>query len=181
MPPFGLAKVSDMKSKFIPAFTSILMSILMSVPFTIAMPASADAGGLSKVERSKYTAMLKAINENNVVAVEQLIKDKIRLDLQEDSRAAPTFMTQAALKGNNDIILALLKAGASIESTNGDGHTPLICAVMADKLETVQLLISKKADVNATAPNGDTPLSTAKYAAKTNKKMIEVLVKAGAK
>ena len=164
-----------MKNKYIPSMTSILMSIL----FAITLPAS--AGGLSKAERSQYTAMLKAINENNAVAVEKFIKDKIRLDLQEDSRAAPTFMTQAALKGNNDIILALLKAGSDIESTNGDGYTPLLCAVLMYKLETVQLLISKKADVNATAPNGDTPLSTAKYAVKPNKAMIDALVKAGAK
>ncbi|BBB59186.1 hypothetical protein UNDKW_0913 [Undibacterium sp. KW1] len=154
---------------------------LISLSLAIAVPAHAAQGELGKAEHRQYLAMLKAINDNDAPAVEKLIKNKIRLDLQEDSRAAPTFMTQAALKGNNDIILALLKAGASIESTNGDGHTPLFCAVMADKLETVQLLISKKADVNATAPNGDTPLSTAKDAAKANKKMIEVPVRAGAK
>lgn len=158
-----------------------LALILISISLTIAIPASAGEGELSKSERRQYNAMLKAINQNNVPAVEKLIKDNIKMNLQEDSRAAPTFMTQAALAGNNDIILALLKAGASIESTNGDGHTPLFCAVRMNKLETVQLLISKKADVNATAPNGDTPLSISKDAAKPNKKMIEVLVKAGAK
>ncbi|MFZ6743006.1 ankyrin repeat domain-containing protein [Undibacterium sp. JH2W] len=158
-----------------------LVLILMTALLATATTVFAGEGDLSKSERRQYSTMLKAIDGNDTAAVEKLIKDKIKLDLQEDSRAAPTFMTQAALKGNNDIILALLKAGASIESTNGDGHTPLFCAVMSDKLETVQLLISKKADVNATAPNGDTPLSWAKDAAKPNKKMIDILVKAGAK
>ncbi|MFZ6655583.1 ankyrin repeat domain-containing protein [Undibacterium sp. TJN19] len=161
--------------------TTKLALILVSLSLTMATAVHAGEGELSKSERRQYNAMLKAIDGNDGAAVEKLIKDKIKLDLQEDSRAAPTFMTQAALKGNNDIILALLKAGASIESTNGDGHTPLFCAVMSDKLETVQLLISKKADVNATAPNGDTPLSWAKGVARPNKKMIDVLVKAGAK
>lgn len=158
-----------------------LTLLLMTVLLATATTAFAGEGELSKSERRHYNAMLKAIDGNDAAAVEKLIKDKIKPDLQEDSRAAPTFMTQAALKGNNDIILALLKAGASIESTNGDGHTSLFCAVMSDKLETVQLLISKKADVNVTAPNGDTPLSWAKSVAKPNKKMIDILVKAGAK
>lgn len=158
-----------------------LVLSLVSLSLTLAMAAYAGEGELSKSERRQYYAMLKAIDDNNTAAVEKLIKEKIKLDLQEDTRAAPTFMTEAALKGNNDIIIALLKAGASIESTNGDGHTPVFCAVMSDKLETVQLLISKKADVNASAPNGDTPLSWAKGIAKPNKKLIDTLVKAGAR
>jgi len=162
-----------MKNKFILTLISIL--------FAVAIPAGAENGSMSKAERSQYQSMLKAINDNNLAAVDKFIQAKIKLNLQEDSRAAPTFMTQAALKGNNDIILALLKAGADIESMNGDGHTPLLCAVLMDRLDTVQLLISKKADVNATAPNGDTPLSLAKEATKPNRKMIEVLMKAGAK
>ena len=41
----------------------------------------------------------------------------------------------------------LIKAGASINATEGSGRTPLISAVMNDRLELVELFLKYKADV----------------------------------
>ncbi|MCH8620102.1 ankyrin repeat domain-containing protein [Undibacterium sp. TS12] len=149
--------------------------------FLFAAATASFADVMSKAERQQYKAMLKAIDDNNMQAVEQLLKNKIRLGLQEDSRAAPTFITHAAMAGRTDIVLTLLNAGADIESMNGDGFTPLMCAVLMGKTETVRLLISKKADVNAVSYHADTPLSLAREASKPDAQIVQMLLKAGAR
>lgn len=154
---------------------------LLVALFLFAVGTASFADVMSKAERQQYKAMLQAIDDNNMPAVEQLLKNKIRLGLQEDSRAAPTFMTSAAMAGRTDIVLTLLNAGANIESMNGDGYTPLMCAVLMGKTETVRLLISKKADVNAVSYHADTPLSLAREASKPDAQIVQMLLKAGAK
>lgn len=135
--------------------------------------------GLSKQQQAQYDAMMSAIDHNDLAAVQRLIQQKLPLNLQPDTRAAPTFMTEAAAASRDQILEALLAAGGDIESSDGDGMTPLMHAVVRQHLSTVALLIKRGADVNAEAPRGDTPLSLAKEG--TNREIEQALVKAGAK
>lgn len=136
-------------------------------------------GVMSQRERTQYSSMMKAIETNNLKAVESLIKQGTSLELREDSRASPTFITQAAYLGHTQIVDSLLAAGADIESMNGDAATALICAIKGNKTETTALLIRKGADVNTLDQFRNTPLSLARSL--KNQKIVEMLVKAGAR
>jgi uncharacterized protein len=59
-------------------------------------------------------------------------------------------------------IKSLLKAGASLETTDKDGATPLIFAVLAGKESSVALLLSSGAKSKIKQLDGSTPLSLAK-------------------
>lgn len=135
--------------------------------------------GLSKQEQAQYDAMMSAIDHNDLAVVQRFIQQKLSLSLQPDTRAAPTFMTEAAGAGRDQILEALLAAGGDIESSDGDGMTPLMHAIARQHLSTVALLIKRGADVNAEAPRGDTPLALAKEG--KNREIEQALVKAGAK
>ncbi|WP_266170122.1 ankyrin repeat domain-containing protein [Dyella subtropica] len=123
--------------------------------------------------------MMQAIEKNQVSAVNQLIQQHIDLSLREDGRASPTFLTQAAMLGHNDIVEALLKAGADKGAGDGDGYTPLMTAILGKHADTAALLIKYQADVNAVSARGDTPLSMAKD--NKDAALIQLLVHAGAK
>jgi ankyrin repeat protein len=106
--------------------------------------------------------MMAAIEHGQVGEIKALINSGINLELREDTRASPTFTTQAAFLGQDDALVALLAAGANVESQNGDGYTPLMCAVLANHPSTVTLLIRRGANVNAQGFRGETPLSLVK-------------------
>ncbi|WP_266159120.1 ankyrin repeat domain-containing protein [Dyella silvatica] len=128
---------------------------------------------------ASYKSMMQAIEKNQLETVNQLLQQHINLRRHEDSRAAPTFLTQAALLGRNEIVEALLKAGADKEDVNGDGYTPLMSAILGEHRDTAALLIKNQADVNAVAYQGDTPLSMAKSG--KDAALVQLLIQAGAK
>ena len=135
--------------------------------------------GLNKQQQAQYDAMMNAIDHDDLAAVQRLIQQKVPLDLQQDTRSAPTFLSEAASAGRDRILDALLAAGAKIESCDGDGKTPLLNAVQGRHPSTVALLIKRGADVNAEAADGDTALTLAKEA--KQRAIEQLLVQAGAK
>lgn len=153
--------------------------LLAAVIFALGANLAHAEFGLNKQQQAQYDAMMSAIDHDDLAAVQRLIGQKIALDLQQDTRSAPTFLSVAAGAGRDRILDALLAAGAKIESCDGDGNTPLLNAVLAAHASTVALLIKRGADVNAEAANGDTPLSRAKAA--KNRAIEQALVQAGAK
>jgi len=64
----------------------------------------------------------------------------------------------AITKGNKVEVARLLAAGFSPDSKDSDGRTPLMFAVIDDKIELVDFLIQNGADVNVQDNNGFSPL-----------------------
>ena len=64
----------------------------------------------------------------------------------------------AITHGTEDVCRLLIEAGASIESQNAFGNTPLHAAVRAGRIEMVRLLLNHGADPNAINHRGSTPL-----------------------
>ena len=56
-----------------------------------------------------------------------------------------TFLHAAACAGNNDLVTWLLHKGADIESTDGQGWTPLLGAISSQHEETATLLLKQGA------------------------------------
>lgn len=71
-------------------------------------------------------------------------------------------LADAAYEGNLDRVQELLDAGADVDTINGRGHTPLICAVISRNVnpEVVQELLDAGADFNIPDQfrSGGTPL-----------------------
>ncbi|KAK4071693.1 uncharacterized protein Triagg1_5931 [Trichoderma aggressivum f. europaeum] len=64
-------------------------------------------------------------------------------------------------KGDAAAVKRLLEQGADIEKTNGDGLTPLWCAVQLGKRDVIQVLLDKKADVESLNTRGQNILEWA--------------------
>ncbi|KAF3056805.1 hypothetical protein CFAM422_012612 [Trichoderma lentiforme] len=64
-------------------------------------------------------------------------------------------------KGDAAAVRRLLEQGADIEKTNGEGLTPLWCAVQLGKCDVIQVLLDKKADTESLNTRGQNILEWA--------------------
>lgn len=87
-------------------------------------------------------------------------------------------LIESCLIGNIDIIEALIKDGADINSHNQEGVSPLMAAVSAGQIEVVNKLLECQANVNAKDISGNTALIYG--ALNGNSEIIEILLLSGA-
>jgi uncharacterized protein len=89
-----------------------------------------------------------------------------------------TRVPEAAMKGDRDAVRQLLKSGADVNASQGDGMTALHWAAYKDDVEMAETLLYAGAKAAATLRiNGMTPLFFASQ--NGNAKMTELLLKAG--
>jgi ankyrin repeat protein len=117
--------------------------------FVLVLMCLVSVNAYSASSQEQFDTMMSAIENNNIKVVNQLIAHKVDLNMRTDSRASPTFCTYAAYLGRLPILAALLDAGADIELTDADLHTPLLSAIMGNQPDTVDFLIVNGANVNA--------------------------------
>src|SRR5262249_44867502 len=86
-----------------------------------------------------------------------------------------TPLHQAARRGHASVAEALLDHGASIDSRDAKGQTPLRRAVNCRQIEIVRLLVRRGADPQAADRRGVPPLDVARTA-----EMKQALTDAGA-
>jgi ankyrin repeat protein len=95
------------------------------------------------------------------------------------SAAANSPVADAAMEGNRDAVMALLKQAADVNAAQGDGMTALHWAAMKDDAELAQTLLYAGANVRATTRIGAyTPLILA--ARNGSAAVMPALLKAGA-
>jgi ankyrin repeat protein len=123
--------------------------------------------------------MHAAVEKNDVAKVRTLLSLKTNPNQRKDTRASPTFLTQAARLGHVEIVSLLIASGADVNSLDGDAMTPLMHASWNGHLKVVELLLNSGALVNEEAKWGDTALAFAKQ--KKHTEVVAVLIKAGAK
>ena len=90
----------------------------------------------------------------------------------------PRNISEAAQSGSTWQIGKFLARGAKVNGRDDLGFTPLLRAVIRDKLPATEFLISKGADVNASA-SGETALGWAVY--KKDVRLVELLLDHGAR
>ena len=67
----------------------------------------------------------------------------------------------AAVFGQAEVVIALIKAGADINAKDKYGETPLHYSAEQDDIKTALVLIKEGADINTKDKNGNTPLQIA--------------------
>ena len=63
--------------------------------------------------------------------------------------------------GKYGVVECLISHGADVNTMNKDGISPLLCAVMFDKLDMVKLLVNNGADIHIKCKGGMTPYKSA--------------------
>lgn len=64
----------------------------------------------------------------------------------ENPPATPLTLHEAIRDGQTEVARALIEAGADVESTEGDGRTPLVAAVHRQQADIIRFLLEKGAD-----------------------------------
>lgn len=124
----------------------------------------------------------------NIVKFKSLLAENPKLaNAYLFDKTTPLLMI-AVGQDEKDIVELLIANGADVNAKNNDNQTSLMLAVFKENIAIVKLLIDKGADVNAKDSYGKTVLSFAKHSIKEkelfyspNKKIVELLEKAGAK
>ena len=92
---------------------------------------------------------------------------------------APKDLATAVQAGASKQALEMIRSGADVNQTQGDGSTPLLWAVNRQDYEVAQALLAKKANPNAVNLFGAMPLTEA--ARLNDDKLVKMLLDAGAK
>ena len=111
--------------------------------------------------------------------MEKIINTSVDVNTGNEKLLSPLFI--AVLNNNNEVIPALISAGANVNAQDGDGRTALMYSVYFNKdIEQTRLLIEAGADINKTNIRTRNALLFARVAYESNEEVINYLIQAGA-
>lgn len=124
------------------------------------------------------SALMKAVQKNDVAAVKSLIAQGVNVDELDANGDAPLVM--AAYKGHTEIVQLLLDAGADVAAVDPSMKaTALHAAAYAGRAQAAALLIEFGIDIDRQGPrNGYTALHDAIW--QNHIETARVLIDAGA-
>lgn len=100
------------------------------------------------------TVLMTAARTSSVESLQNLLKAGADLHAKERRRGTTALMW-AADAGQPKAVAFLLKAGAALRERSKGDYSPLLMAVRAGSLESVEILAGAGADLNDSAPSGD--------------------------
>ncbi|MSM39834.1 MAG: hypothetical protein GJT30_09485 [Geobacter sp.] len=150
--------------------TRVLLAIIISMVIVVDIAYAANY----------FDKMNEAIDKNDIRTVKVLLAKKYtNPNRRRDTRASPTFLTQAARLGRVEMVSLLLAAGAGVNVGDGDDITPLMHAAWNGHKRVVGLLLDAGADINEVNKWGETALQLAKQG--KHRDVIDILEKAESK
>src|SRR5205823_3640311 len=117
----------------------------LSAGFLVALLAACC--GTALAESDGTTPLLWAVHNNDIDAVDRLIKAGADINVKNEYGVTP--LSEAAVNGNTAIIEKLLKAGANADSPSADGMTALMIVARGTNIKAAKLLLDHGANVNA--------------------------------
>ena len=126
----------------------------------IARALIAAGANVNNVDASGQTALMLAVRADSTQAVELLLKSGAQSSVNAKDKQRQTALAYAADQYSDaeQMVLALLKAGANADEPDVDGVTPLMRAARRDSSATVEALLAAGASVHAKDKQGRTPL-----------------------
>ncbi|HEY0765781.1 MAG TPA: ankyrin repeat domain-containing protein [Pyrinomonadaceae bacterium] len=143
----------------------------------------AAGASVDVVNEKGETPLISAVQRTRPTMVKLLLAAHASVNIQDKSGNTALMYAKSSDSGPDaEVFDALLAAGASLDSTNGFGETPLILA--AAKMGNVAavrklLATAAKATINARTANGQTALSYA--ASYSDPEIVAALLAGGAK
>lgn len=120
--------------------------------------------------KSGNTALQIACAENRLGAVNLLLSKGANPNLGGvDTGYEHTPLVLASMRGNNDIVKALLKNGALVDKPNFEGVTPFIVAAQFGNVKVVKTLLRAGADVEVRDNFGVSAMDVAEPSGDTRK------------
>jgi ankyrin repeat protein len=115
-----------------------------------------NGADLEVTDTQGHTPLLKALIARNTIVADYLLKNGAKLD-------ADSALHETARLGSvdRDVIGFLLRQGANLDNTNGDGNTPLHVAILNDQRVVAKYLITRGANLDIPNQAGMSPLALA--------------------
>jgi ankyrin repeat protein len=107
------------------------------------------------VDREGHTALFAAAVAGNLQILERVLALAPALDLG-DVHGATTLFYSAT--GATAVLVRLIQCGANVNSQDQRGRSPLIAAVLMNRLDSAGLLLAAGADINHRDRHGQTAL-----------------------
>jgi ankyrin repeat protein len=120
----------------------------------------------------------RSVSTNDLDALKKCLQENPNLDLNMILDDGETLLTTSIKIGAQDVRNFLLERGASIERTNVNRETPLIVAASHGKINSLRVLLDRKAEINRKDNQGDTALHAALK--RRNEEIALILIKHGA-
>jgi ankyrin repeat protein len=117
----------------------------------------------ASVKDKRAAALLAKISERPPQAPPTIPRrapplSQLALSPDATARNGTAGVADAAARGDLPALQALLRAGASIETMDADGRTPLMATALEGRADAAKLLIERGADPDAQDRRGETPL-----------------------
>jgi hypothetical protein len=163
------------------AWTEMLAATPSSSP---SAKGTSKSQGINSVTAKLTAPAQKRLDEALEAAIEESKVDEVKSLIKQGASAKgkagnQTFLMRGVTRGNNEIVSALLEAGADANKGIDNGEPPIFIAALLGQIETINLLIEKGADVNvAAAESGLTALHGAAIGKRSE--AIKRLLEAGA-
>ncbi|HVR07404.1 MAG TPA: ankyrin repeat domain-containing protein [Thermoanaerobaculia bacterium] len=107
------------------------------------------------VDREGHTALFAAAVAGNLQILERVLALSPNLDLGDIHGATALFYSAS---GATAVLVRLIQRGANVNSQDRGGRSPLIAAVLMNRLDSAGLLLAAGADVNHQDRHGQTAL-----------------------
>ena len=126
---------------------------LFSNDFIFHVTESADAAAELEVRLAEAAvdlrdALADAVAQGNIAEVKRRLGQRPRGINDRRPSTGSTPLSDAAFRGNLELVKLLLDRGANVNATNRDGNTPLIGAAFMCRTEVVRLLLDKGASTS---------------------------------
>ena len=105
------------------------------------------AGVLARAVEAGNEALARAIDEEDLAALEQLVDGHANVDMR--AKRGKTALMVAAKYGRADLVRRILRAGADVNARGDYGGTALMFAALGTSPVTLDVLLSAGAEVNA--------------------------------
>ena len=128
--------------------------------------------------KNAYYPLVHAVRLKRLDIVKMLLAAGANPDIASDGDSNTLLHYAARFKSSEEIVQALLDAGANIESMESFGYTPLHYAITYDSPAIAKVLLRNNANYNAVSHNHMTMLEAAVVVASVE--MVKVLLKTGA-
>ena len=153
---------------------SALNQAIFEKDFITAKKLIAEGHGINE-----HSGSCRVLKSRRISGTYSLDPTEYRYSCRTEYRYVRTPLELAVEKNApTEFIRELIEKGANVNTTTGNGETPLHFAARGDSPKAVSLLLANGADVNAKDKDGDTPLHYA--ASRNHPKAVSLLLANGA-